>query len=410
MFISSVIIAISGAMISPVFAIVFSFMHILIYINLLFLVFLIVVYYYIRCKRIIKPLIIPVLLSYFLLVIAIWIFGGGMNGQNILSAFVILILSLIIIPEGKKNYAISGFLALVVIFYLIQLYKPELITNYNSETNRWIDSFATTFISALLIYLLIKYILKNYNSERKRAEENEKRAHQLNADKDRFISILSHDMISPYSTLLGFSKNLMENARNYDIETIEKHARYIHESAKASHALMEDLLMWIRAQRGRIPFDPKAVSLNEIFNNITEALNHESSLKNIEIILMPSSDITVFADISMLKTILRNLVTNAIKFTHKGGKITINAMQEGLITKICVSDNGTGIKPENSAKLFDISQVYTTRGTEEEGGTGLGLLICKELVEKHNGTIWVESEYGRGTTFYFTVKNIRHNE
>jgi signal transduction histidine kinase len=173
---------------------------------------------------------------------------------------------------------------------------------------------------------------------------------------------------------------------------------------------MEDLLMWIRAQRGRIPFDPKAVSLSEILNNITEALNHESSLKNIEIRLMTASDICVFADISMLKTILRNLVSNAIKFTHKGGKITINAMQEGSFTKICVSDNGTGIKPENSAKLFDISQVYTTRGTEEEGGTGLGLLICKELVEKHNGKIWVESEYGRGTTFYFTVKNIIHNE
>ena len=410
MLISSIIVAIGGAIISPVFAIVFSFMHILIYINFLYLAFLVIVYYFIRYKRIIKPFIIPVLLSYFLLVILIWIFGGGMNGQNIGTVFVILILSLIIVPEGKKHYVISGFLGLIVILYLIQLFKPELITNYNSETNRWIDSFTTTFLSALLIYLLIKYILKNYNSERKRAEESEKRARQLNADKDRFISILSHDMISPYSTLFGFSKNLLENVRNYDIETIEKHVRYINESAKASYELMEDLLIWIRAQRGRIPFNPGSVSLSEICTNLSEALNHESSSKKIEISIMPSADISVFADISMLKIILRNLVSNAIKFTPKGGKITIDALQQGSFTKICVSDNGTGMKPENSAKLFDISQVYTTRGTEEEGGTGLGLLICKELVEKHNGKIWVESEYGRGTTFYFTLKNIMRNE
>ena len=217
-------------------------------------------------------------------------------------------------------------------------------------------------------------------------------------------------MISPYSTLFGFSKNLLENVRNYDIETIEKHVKYINESAKTSYTLMEDLLMWIRAQRGRIPFDPGSVNLNEICTNITEALSHESSSKKIEITIIPSSDISVFADISMLKTILRNLVSNAIKFTPKGGKITIDALQKGSFTEICISDNGTGMKPENSAKLFDISQVYTTRGTEEEGGTGLGLLICKELVEKHNGKIWVKSEYGRGSTFYFTLKNIRRNE
>jgi signal transduction histidine kinase len=162
-------------------------------------------------------------------------------------------------------------------------------------------------------------------------------------------------------------------------------------------------LQWARTQQGKIPFKPQKLSFKDICVNILEILNPIAYAKNITINLSSSDEIDVFADIDMLKTILRNLVSNAIKFTNKNGEININAQENYENVTISVSDNGIGIKPDNLSKLFDISQVLTTTGTAKETGTGLGLLLCKEFVEKHGGKIWVVSEVGRGSNFKFTL-------
>jgi signal transduction histidine kinase len=166
---------------------------------------------------------------------------------------------------------------------------------------------------------------------------------------------------------------------------------------------LEEILLWVRTQQGKISFNPRYLSFADICTDILEVLNPIANTKNITINYPAKDNINVFADNDMLKTVLRNLVSNAIKFTNNGGKINITAEQTGSNIIISVSDNGVGITPDNLAKLFNISEVITTKGTAKETGTGLGLLLCKVFVEKHGGKIWVESEVEKGSDFKFTL-------
>jgi PAS domain S-box-containing protein len=244
-------------------------------------------------------------------------------------------------------------------------------------------------------------------TEQKQAElalkESEIKLRQINADKDRFISILGHDLRSPFNVLLGLSELLMENIRKYDIDEIENLINRIKNSAQNTYILLEDLLRWVRAESGKIPFEPQKLNFTNICHDVIENLELNANIKNITINHFVADEISIFADIDMLKMVLRNLISNAIKFTDNGGAINISAEQTDLTITISVSDNGIGITHDNLTKLFDISQFHTTTGTAEETGTGLGLLLCKEFVEKHGGKIWVESEYGKGSEFKFTL-------
>lgn len=228
---------------------------------------------------------------------------------------------------------------------------------------------------------------------------------KTNFDKDRFISILAHDLRSPFHNLLGLSGLLSKNIHKYDIDKIENLATNINKSAQSSFNLLDDLLNWARAQQGNIPFNPVNLSLTDICNDVLIILNPTANAKTIVINCLAEDNLNIFADIDMIKAVLRNLVSNAIKFTKNGGAININAEQTDSNVTILVSDNGIGIAPDDLKKLFDISEVLTTKGTAEETGTGLGLLLCKEFVEKHGGKIWVESEVGKGSDFKFTLPN-----
>jgi PAS domain S-box-containing protein len=225
---------------------------------------------------------------------------------------------------------------------------------------------------------------------------------KLNADKDRFISILAHDLKSPFNSILGFLGLLTENVRSYDIDRTEKFLNLINASAKSTFCLLEDILMWGRANSGKLPYEPQMVSLSYSCNGIIENLELTAKNKNISLNYFSNGEIFVFADSNMLNTILRNLISNAIKFTNENGKITINAEQDSSNVTITVTDNGVGIKDESLSKLFDISEKISTKGTANETGTGIGLLLSKEFVEKHSGKIWAESEFGKGSKFIFT--------
>jgi PAS domain S-box-containing protein len=244
-------------------------------------------------------------------------------------------------------------------------------------------------------------------TEQKQAEqalkESETKLRQLNVDKDIFISILSHDLKSPFNNLLGLSEILTEDIRKLDMDEIEDIANNINKAARNTFNLLEDILMWARTQQGKIPFKPQNLNFTDICKNILEVLKPNADAKNITFNFSSEDQINVFADIDMSKTVLRNLVSNSIKFTNSGGKITINAEQNSGDVTISVSDNGIGIPPDNLAKLFNISEVLSTKGTAGETGTGLGLILCKEFVEKHGGKIWVESEVGKGSDFKFTL-------
>jgi len=171
--------------------------------------------------------------------------------------------------------------------------------------------------------------------------------------------------------------------------------------------LLMNLMEWSQLQTGKMDFTPFTIDLHELINEIIELLNDAAQLKSITISTELPDNMHVSADKAMLGTILRNLVSNAIKFTHPGGTIVISAEQRQNECMICVRDSGVGIIKENLDKLFCIEESLSTAGTQKEKGTGLGLILCKEFAEKHGGRIWVESQYGIGSQFYFTLPEIK---
>jgi len=226
---------------------------------------------------------------------------------------------------------------------------------------------------------------------------------KLDADKNRFITILGHDLKSPFNSILGFLNLLKNNIHKYDIDKIENQINIINNSAQNTFILLEDILLWARAQSGKLSFKPQKANFIIICTEIINNLINNANEKKITINCFENEKTILSADLDMFKTILRNLLSNAIKFTNEKGKINIYAEKKHTNAIITISDNGVGIDKENQSKLWEISQQYTTTGTAAEKGTGLGLLLCKEFVEKHGGKIWVESELGKGSNFKFTM-------
>lgn len=220
----------------------------------------------------------------------------------------------------------------------------------------------------------------------------------LNSHKNQFISVLTHDLISPFNSILGFLDLVSSNIRTYDIDTIEKYINIIYKSAKNTFNLLEDTLSNAEVESNRLKFEPQNLIFSTICNHVIGNLKFTALSKNISIENRITKELYVFADRNMLKIILRNLISNAIKFTNNGGEIKISANQIDSDVIITVSDNGVGVSPEILHQLFDITEKITTLGTENEKGTGLGLVLCKEFVEKQKGKIWVESEVGNVLT------------
>ncbi len=254
-----------------------------------------------------------------------------------------------------------------------------------------------------------KNLLKQSEEKAKRTDElfianvKVQKSLQLNADKDLFISILAHDLRNPFNALLGLSDLLLENIHVYDITEVEELLKLLNKSAKNTSKLLEDILMWARAQSGSFPFEPKKLNLLDICTNISSFFYPIAHAKDITITYSAIEDVNVFGDTNMIEAIFRNLISNAIKFTDNGGQIDIYSKTNKKYITITVSDNGIGLETDTLKKLFSVSKVFSTSGTANESGTGLGLVLCKQFVEKHIGKIWVESEFGKGSKFSFTL-------
>ena len=224
----------------------------------------------------------------------------------------------------------------------------------------------------------------------------------INKNKDRFFSIISHDLRSPFMTLMGISQMISEDMDSMSVGEMKEMTGTIYNSTHSLYKLIENLLNWSRLQMGGFEISPKEINLKEISENVVSLLSLSATEKGISIedkVLETS----IFADEDCAKTILRNLVNNAIKFTKRGGKIDVSAKIKNKFIEISVEDNGVGMPETTLKKLFIITEKVSEVGTEKEVGTGLGLVLCKELVEKNNGKIWVESELGKGSKFTFTL-------
>jgi len=279
-------------------------------------------------------------------------------------------------------------------------------TSYDANLSILKGDTLIFLISGIIISILLSILTLVLINIRFRASQIQilnVKLEKLNIDKDRFISILGHDLKNPFSNILGLSEILTDEINNLKTDEIEDIVKNINKSARIINKLLEDILMWARTQQGKMPFNPQILSFRDICMDIFKVLSPNANAKNITINYSAPDEIYIFADIDMLKTVLLNLVSNAIKFTDNGGAIKINVEENSGNATISVSDNGIGIEPDSLAKLFNISEVITTKGTAKETGTGLGLLLCKEFVEKHGGKIWVESEVGKGSNFKFTL-------
>jgi signal transduction histidine kinase len=239
----------------------------------------------------------------------------------------------------------------------------------------------------------------------KNTELDEKNAllEKVNASKDRFFSIISHDLRSPFVGLLGLTQLISEEFEQYSREKLHTIVTKLHKSTENLYALIENLLTWSRLQRGMIECRPQPIIMRDAVQRTINILNANAEQKAITLSNAIATDVVGYADSKMLDTVLRNLISNALKFTNKDGTITISLEQQEEILKIAVADTGIGISREHLSKLFRIDSKYTRTGTANERGTGLGLILCKEFVERNGGAIEVESKEGSGTTFSFTL-------
>jgi signal transduction histidine kinase/tetratricopeptide (TPR) repeat protein len=245
--------------------------------------------------------------------------------------------------------------------------------------------------------------IRYMNEELNRQKEELKKA---NATKNKFFNIIAHDLKNPFNSILGYSRLLIENIDKFEKDQIATFVEEIRDSSETTYKLLENLLHWARAQQDKIPFKPEEVELYILVYETVMLLNPQAKTKNIEIVESVHKDILIHADPEMIKTVIRNLVSNAIKYTRKDGTITVAANQKKSEVIVSVADNGTGMSDKIRQSLFNIGEVKSKEGTEGETGTGFGLMISKEFVEKHGGSIWVESEEGKGSTFYFSLNVI----
>ncbi len=248
---------------------------------------------------------------------------------------------------------------------------------------------------------------KKIKAQSKKIKATNQNLKILNATKDKFFSIIAHDLRSPFNALLGFSEILLEKHKEFDNEKREIIIESLNSSIVGAYKLLENLLAWSLSQSGKMQFSPEKLNLKDILLETMINLQESANKKNIQIInTIPENEI-IYADKNMITTVFRNLISNAIKFTNNGQHITISIKTQagGKFHEISIVDTGVGIAKEKIDDLFRIDKDTSTLGTDKEKGTGLGLIICKEFVEKHSGKIWVESELNIGTTFSFSIPN-----
>jgi len=224
------------------------------------------------------------------------------------------------------------------------------------------------------------------------------------AEKSRFFSIIAHDLKSPFNGFLGLTQTMAERLPSLTMEELQKMTSIMEKSATNLYGLLNNLLQWASMEQGLIPFNPEILKLLPMAKESLATIMEPAKNKEIELTINIPEETAVLTDKNMLQTILRNFVSNAVKFTPKRGQISVSAKTiDDKIVEIAISDSGIGMNHEMVENLFRPDVQMNRKGTEGEPSTGLGLLLCKEFIEKQDGKIWVESQEGKGSTFYFTI-------
>ena len=297
---------------------------------------------------------------------------------------------------------------------LVDDIKISIKNQEASQNNSFLNSVrhSTDFLQNILIVLMILasilagYILflayRNDKFQDHIIALNQK-VMKDSVEKDKFFSIISHDLMNPFNALLGFTNILKDAVKENDQKEIEECSTIVHQSASRISNLLQNLLVWSRMHNGKIQFSPKLARIEELVSNTLMVLSPVAQNKEIKLNWSVDGDITATLDTNMIGSVLQNLVTNAIKFTKKGGEVRVSAFIESENLNIEVADTGVGMTDEQIQKLFRLDKTASSRGTEDEVGTGLGLIISKEFIEMHHGKIWAESTLGKGSKFCFRI-------
>lgn len=301
--------------------------------------------------------------------------------------------------KGSLFKRILGFnyiiLLLVLVFRIIYPLFKTSTSLYSVDTSQkiiFLIIFLMMIISGVGYLLLLQ-------------EEKEIQIKKLLNDKDQFFSIIAHDLKGPFNGIIGLSELLLEKDNELNNKETNEFIELIHQSSKNTFSLLDNLLTWAQSQTGSLEFNPKKIKTSAITDKTIHLLANIAKSKNISIQSEIDRNQYIFADSNMLETVFRNLISNAIKFTENDGEVIISMKKENKQIVFSVQDNGIGIAPKKIANLFDINQKNNTLGTNNETGTGLGLMLCKDFVEKHGGEIWVNSHIGKGSTFRFSIPN-----
>ncbi len=294
---------------------------------------------------------------------------------------------------------------------IARLQAKQELTLIQLRKNKQLKQLGIT--TALLLLLLVFFIGLKYldkiklnrilEGKNKVIEKSEKELRLLNASKNKFFSIIAHDLKNPLHTVLGYSYLMHKDYDRFKEDERRKFASDIYQSTNNIFRLLQNLLEWSRSQTGNLNFTPAVVEYQRILDNSLSVLRSIADQKNIVIKTGNDPDLKLFADPLMIETVLRNLINNAIKFTPEGGNIEVSAKVADGQVLVSVSDTGVGISEEETKNLFRIDSKVKRKGTNNEDGSGLGLILCHEFVEKHNGKIWVKSTPGKGSEFVFSI-------
>jgi len=239
--------------------------------------------------------------------------------------------------------------------------------------------------------------------QRDELDEQKRKLEELNATKDKFFTIIAHDLKNPFNTVIGLTELLKERFDTYETAKVKEFIDQIFIFSNNIYHLLEDLLEWAKVQTGKLKVNREKTDIFELVNETYNLYREKARNKNIKLISTVDIGTYAFIDKYMVNTVIRNLVSNAIKFTYNGGEVCINTYTKGDFIHVSVKDNGVGIAKNDLENVFSIGSNYSTPGTDQESGTGLGLIICKEFIEKNGGVIQVQSEINKGAEFVFSL-------
>jgi signal transduction histidine kinase len=340
------------------------------------------------------------------------------DGTDGMAAKIIIIGSILMpfMVFMEKEWKYTLIVLVLYLSYLISFnYMNDLIVlqkvhNVDTPELRFVSLIITFIMFSSLFFYYKKLITKkntklDYNN--KALVEKNRELKELNATKNKLFSIIAHDLRSPLHSILGFAEMLQKEHKTLDKEELEIFSEIFYAASKNTCKIVENLLTWSHSQLNSFKVIPTTIDLHRFVSEIIANMKDSAGMKEIKIINLINKNIYVQADNNIAMVVVRNLVSNAIKFSNRNSNITLNAEplqnENKDFIKICVADSGVGMDYETITKLFKVENTKSSEGTENEQGTGLGLILCKEFTEKNGGTIYVESELGKGSRFYFTL-------